>query len=170
MAHSKILSTKLALIGLCAMMVSGCAGMMPPAKRNVAFDEEMFKSSIEPGTATITGQAFLKTRSGEVKFGAGNEVVCVPVNAYTIETQQRTIIGGENLEAPDSRYAKYRRVTQADGSGNFQFSNLPAGEYFISCIIQWEYATSYGPMPTGGVAYVRVKVNEGETVKVVATR
>lgn len=159
-----------ATIGLIlATLLTSCAGMQPQIKRNVAFSDEMFATSLTNGTSTVTGQAFLKTRSGEVKFGAGNEVVCVPVNEYTDETQ-RAIISGKNLEAPDPRYFKYRRTTIADGNGNFEFRDIPGGEYYISCVIQWEYVTQYGAMPTGGVATARVKIADGESVKIILTK
>lgn len=165
------MKVKMTLFAICvSLFLSSCAGMLPPVKRNVAFSEEMFAPSLAKGTATISGQAFLKTRSGEVKFGAGNEVVCVPVNEYTNETQMRGVVNGENLESPPPAYFKYRRTVIADGNGNFEFKELPAGEYYVSCIIRWEYATQYGAMPTGGVASAKVKVADGESVKVIVTK
>ena len=65
------------------------------------------------GTNTVTGQAFLKTRDGEVRFGAGCEVVVVPVTSYTIQIYERRVLRSERLEAPDARRIAVRH--QAGG-------------------------------------------------------
>ena len=62
------------------------------------------------------------------------------------------------------------RSTIADAEGRFKFKKLPAGEYYIVCLITWE--APYGDilLPTGGSAYAQVKLGEGEHVNVVVTR
>ena len=87
------------------------------------------------------------------------------------------IVGGELLGPIDPRLAAYRRTTVADGNGNFEFKQLPPGEYYVSCGIYWEYldagyaASGYAVrMPTGGIAYGTVRVANGEIAKVIVTR
>jgi hypothetical protein len=65
---------------------------------------------------------------------------------------------------------KYRRVTRADGTGNFEFHNIPPGDYYLTCVIVWEVPSEYATLPTGGVAYTKVSVGPGQTVKAVLTR
>lgn len=151
------------------VLTSDCVAPQP-AKRHAPFTESEFAPYSGSGTSAITGQAFLKTRSGEVRFGAGCEVVMVPVTSYTTEFTERAVLRSELLEPPDSRYAAYRRMTIADGHGNFEFRAVPAGSYYLSCPVQWEYATQYGPRRTGGVAFGKTTVGTGETVKVILTR
>jgi hypothetical protein len=151
-----------------ALVLWSCASTSQP--RTVPFDEAEFASYAGTGTGTLTGQGFLKTRGEDVKFGAGNEVVMVPVNSYTTEGYQRAILGGEILEPPDPRYQKYRRTTIADGHGNFEFRNIPDGDYYLVCHIQWEVPGAYGLQATGGIAAGKVKVTEGETARVILTR
>jgi hypothetical protein len=139
-------------------------------KRQVAFIESEFAPYAGTGTSTIVGQAFLKTRSGEVRFGAGCKVQMAPVTSYTTETYERGILRGERLEDPDPRYSAYRHTTIADGNGNFEFHNIPAGSYYVSCPIFWEYATSDGLASTGGIAFGQATVAPGETTKVIVTR
>lgn len=148
--------------------ISACA--THPQPRYVPFNEADFLPYAGIGNCKIVGQAFLKTRGGEVKFGAGNEVVLAPVTPYTQETQDRAIIKGEYLAPHDPRYMKFRRTTIADGNGNFEFENIPAGDYFVSCIIVWEVPGRFGPKSTGGVASARVTAKPGETVRIIVTR
>src|SRR5437588_13083015 len=84
-----------------ALILSSCA--ITPQPRQTVFQEHEFAPYAGKGTSTVTGQAFLKTRGGEVKFGAGNEVWMFPVTSYTTEVYRRAIIGGENLATGDSR-------------------------------------------------------------------
>ena len=135
-----------------------------------SFDEAEFAPYAVAGTSAITGQAFLKTRGGEVRLGAGNTVGLLPVTSYTTELRRRVTLGGERVGPVDSRVERYRHTTVADGNGNFEFRNLPAGEYYVTCMIVWEVPSQYGLQKTGGIAYGTVKVGAGETAKVVVTR
>lgn len=135
-----------------------------------SFDEAEFTHFADTGTSSVTGQAFLKTRGGEVRLGAGNTVQLIPVTSYTTELRTRVTLEGERVGPVDPRIQKYRRTTVADGNGNFEFHNLPAGEYYLACSITWEVPSQYGLQQTGGVAYGTVKVGVGEAVKVVVTR
>jgi hypothetical protein len=119
---------KSVILWVLIILVSACA--FAPKQRIIAFNEADFLPYSGSGDSKIIGQAFLKTRGGDVKYGAGNEVVLIPVTPYTREFRERSIIGGERLEQHDQRYFKYRRTTIADGQGGFEFNNIPAGEYF----------------------------------------
>jgi hypothetical protein len=126
------------------------------------------------GSSAIVGQAFMKTQGGDVKFGAGNQVTLTPVTPFTAEWYRRAVIGGENLAGVSAdvaaRFQKYERRTVADGSGNFEFRNIPAGEYYVTCPIFWQIPGAYTTSTTGGMAHTQVTVGQGETKKVVVTR
>jgi hypothetical protein len=154
-----------AFVCLAAVFLGGCVA--PPQKRNAAFIESEYAPYDRAGTGAIEGQAFLKTRGGDVKTAAGNAIVIHPVTTYSTETYQRLCIGLEHLEAPDPRSSKYTRTTLGDVHGGFRFEGLPAGEYFVSSTITWEYQPGYS---TGSVAHAKVTVREGQTTKVVVTR
>jgi len=160
------LISKIAFI-FCFSSLIGCVA---PSKRQAVFLESEFAPYAGAGTSTVTGQAFLRTRGGEVRFGAGCEITLVPVTSYTTETQERAVIRSELLESHDPRYTAFCRTTIADGNGNFEFREIPAGEYYASCVIRLEYPTQYGMATTGGIAYGRVRVANGQTAKVVVTR
>jgi len=120
----------------------------------------------------------LKTAGGDVKFGAGNKVLLVPVTPYTTARTKLFLRAVDsklaNLLTPeaDPRLQKYIRSVIADASGTFEFQNIPSGDYYVLCPIFWSVPnfTLSTIDETGGVAFAKVTVSDGETVKVVVTR
>lgn len=158
---------RIMIFSLLILFISSCASI--PQKRQSTFNEAEFLPYAGTGSSNIIGQAFLKTRGGDVKYGAGNEVILIPVTSYTRETIERYVIRGENLEQHDQRYSKYRRTTRADGQGGFEFNNIPAGDYYLVCGIFWTLSDRFSTK-TGGIAHSQVSVKPGETIKVILTR
>ncbi len=157
------------IFSIVALALSGC---VTPVKQTVPFDEAAFQWSTVKGSASIVGSAFLKTRAGDVKLGAGNMVELIPVTPYTKERFQIAAQLELNVprDARDSRLAKYIHTTIADAQGSFEFRNIPAGEYVLSCVIQWQYGSELGVVTTGGQAIAFVSVADDETKKVVLTK
>lgn len=147
----------------------------------IPFDESALQPFAVKGTSNITGQAFLKTAGGEVRYGAGDNVLLIPVTPYTtekiqafvgVEGEGSSIVAGIGLLSlqGDDRMQKYIRTVVGDGSGNFEFQDIPAGDYYIVCPIYWNVPSEYGGMEqTGGVANAKTHVGDGETLKVVVT-
>lgn len=156
---------------LASAFLSGCAtspSIESPIRAN--FNEADFSWSAKGGGASITGQAFLKTKGGDVKFGAGNTIKILPKTEYTTELRIRGSINGEKIGPVDPGLEKYTRTTIADGNGNFEFHNLPAGTWYLSTAITWGIPTQYGLQQTGGVAYTTATITDGEVKKVILTR
>lgn len=158
---------KFAGIVVFSLALSACASA--PMPMNTPYSDSLFTASQQKGTAKIVGQAFLKTRGGDVKYGAGNVVKLLPVNDYTSEMRQRVTIRGERVVA-DPRVDQFARTTVADGTGSFEFTDLPPGAWYISTLITWEVPSQNGLKKTGGAAYATVILSEGETKKVIVTR
>lgn len=157
----------LAIVGL----LSACATMAPPQSR-MPFPENEYQALEKSGNATIKGQAFLKTRGGDVKVAAGNEVILNPVTSYSIEWYEKSYLPGKNIVQADPRLWNYCAKTVADGSGRFTFHNVPAGEYFVTTVIIWEAATGYqGALRVqGGTVTKRIDVKDGAEIDVIVTR
>jgi hypothetical protein len=154
---------------------------------NLVFQESDLEPFKLPGTATITGQAFLRIQSGEVKFGAGCEVFLWPATPYL---EERFDLIYRDLPAKSRIYLHEiapmepevekqvnasERSTIADASGYFEFKNLPAGRYLLRCTIEWRVNYSPAAMAlnvgySGATAFAKAEVREGETVKVILTR
>jgi hypothetical protein len=155
------------LLGL--VITAVFAGCVPPRTYQMVtpFDESEFAPYAGDGTSTIQGQAFLKTRGGEVRYAAGNTVSLIPVTSYSSEIWRASLAGFRTTTDP--RFDTYIRRVIADGFGNFEFKNIPAGEYYLECPIFWEVPGPYGLSSTGSWVKKQVKVAPGETLKTVLT-
>jgi len=122
------------------------------------------------GTGKIDGQAFLKTRSGEVRVGAGNDILLLPATEWILTVFDSDISLTDLPEAIQTAIAMASRTTQADGSGAFEFSGLPPGLYRMQTSITWEVPGQYGGEQTGGLVTRLVDVHEGESVRAMLTR
>ncbi len=141
------------------------SGAAPRRRHFISLEYDPFRAD---GAGSISGQAFLRTRGGDVKFGAGCLVHLMPVTTYSEEWFEREILGGEALEPADPRADHFHWTTRADGFGGFLFQALPAGDYYLACRIVWDVRDGRGGfVPAGGWAYARTKVGDGETRAVV---
>ena len=140
------------------------------------FDSAVADKYLSTGTGKITGQAFLKTRGGDVRLGAGNTVTLVPNDSWTQQAQKllRSSTPIERLPAAQKEYLlRTMRDVKADAQGNFEFANLPAGEYLLYTIITWEVPSGYrygGMETTGGKVEAAESLKDGETLRVILTR
>ncbi len=155
---------------VCACASSGHRVETPPPRRTAPFDLAEYRPYDQPGDAVVAGQAFAKTRGGDVRYGAGVPVFLDPVTRYSAIVSVDRLEGFDDLASPDARAGTYRRKTTSDAQGHFQFEKLPPGGYVVSCKIVWEVPGRYGLEPTGGWAMEVVKVAAGERKEVIVTR
>jgi hypothetical protein len=95
-------------------------------------------------------------------------VTLIQVTSYSREVWEASLRG--EVTDKDPQWDKYIRKATADGSGNFEFSKIPTGEYYLECPIFWEVTVGqYGSFRTGGVVKKQIKVGDGEVVKVILT-
>lgn len=160
----------LRLCAVVAFPLALAACVLPQAavyQRQAQFIEDEYLPSTKPGIGKLTGQAFTKTRGGDVKYAAGNTIVLNPVTTYS--TEWFTVNTKQNIpiSPADQRAFKYVRTVTADGMGNFEFTGLPAGEYYVATGIFWEVPGPNGLTSTGSNVGEKVVIKDGETVKVV---
>src|SRR5262245_40298090 len=108
------------LLSLTLMTIFSCA--TPPVER-IPFPREEYAALEKSGSAVVSGQAFLKTRGGDVKTAAGEEVYLNPVTSYSEQWYEVAYTGGRALTEADPSYSDYVQTTIADGDGRFSFSN-----------------------------------------------
>ena len=129
------------------------------ATRTATFKEEEYAPYKDPGTGAIAGQAFLKTRGGDVKYGAGNDITLTPATSYSKEIYSTTIRTGQLFESDiDDRAVTYMKTTTADGEGRFKFQNLAPGEYYAWTYISWEIPGKKSLKKTGSWVGAKITV------------
>lgn len=139
------------------LMLAGCAtsGGPPPIPRPLVgpADPTEYALFSDPGELTISGQAFLTTRGGEVIVAAGRLVTLDPATTYALEWFRRY---GGNVEVfattpPDQTFEAARKTAIADAEGRFRFPSLPPGDYILRTTVTWE-AGLYDDLQGGVVA------------------
>lgn len=149
--------------------VTGCATMQPVQRP--PFPVAEYESLADEGTGVVTGQVFLRTMVGEVRYGAGSEVFLNPVTSYsTFWYQQDYMAGGRRLTPSDTRQDAYIIETQADGEGRFRFEHVPPGDYYLVSSVFWQVPVGYASSTQGGYIAERIKVENGKEVKQMLTR
>ncbi len=137
----------------------------------VVADPAEYRPFLDGGTASLTGQAFMKTRGGDVKLAAGNPVHLDPKTTYATEWMWRRGVDFKAFSVPDPNavFQSARRVTTADAQGRFRFDGLAPGWYYVTTFVRWE--TGGLDTPTqGGILADSVKVDAGKTADIVITR
>ncbi len=153
---------------LLLLLLGACGGTIP--RLAAPYNAAMLQPYLGKGTATVTGQAFLKTRGGDVKPCAGDVVMLIPATAHTDEWFQANVVEAVRTVPMDSGAEKAVRHQLGDAQGNFTFADLPAGTYHVVCEITWQIPGDWGLKTTGGYAYATTTVADGEAVRVIATR
>ena len=158
---------------LLAGLIAGCAPQqVKPTVQRIPFPAQEYEKLAKDGTSTVKGQIFMKTRGGDVKFGAGGEVLLNPVTSYSKQWFEEQYTRGNQLAAGDERQYLYIRKKVADGNGRFEFKNIPAGEYYVTGGVTWQTATGYqGNLETqGGLLSKKITVGEKDDVEVILSR
>ena len=144
-------------------------------ERLATFQPEDHRPYQAKGTSTLSGEAFVVTPGGEVRYGSGVTIRLIPATAYGKEFLDLDLIREEPYTNPplDERIYSAVRSTQADSKGRFSFSGIPGGNYFLYTAIYWE-VPSRGPgsyaSRTGGRIWKSIAVANGEQATIILTR
>lgn len=164
----------LAFLGACATTTA------PPITLTSSYSP--YAHMVRPGQGGISGNALLRTVGGDAKTCAGFPVQLMPDTPYVRERMTH-IYGnaergygapGRQFSPPNSHYQTEagQRAT-CDAQGNFEFSNIEDGSYYLVSIVYWGVPTG-GQFSTisqqGGSLMQRVTVSGGRTVRVVLTQ
>lgn len=163
--------------------LAACAAPKPRTLVDLPpFPAAEYASLQQSGSASVTGQVFMKTAGGTVQLGAGNAVILEPATSYS--SAYYAAYGNRDPEPPrdfygqveplqpsfDPRRDQYVRQTTADAQGNFQFSGLPAGRYYVSSKVVWLAPVGGGAWQQGGTVTQEISVADGQGVRVMLTR
>jgi hypothetical protein len=149
-----------------------------PLQLESAFNVDDVKFVKQAGTSTVTGSAFLRLADGTTKGCSGFNIELLPVAAYSKERitrtygndQQGQILIEQNPPKFTPDVPEYHDMLikgACDLRGTFNFSNVPAGSYFVIAFIIWDDASSAAPRKTGGGVMKRIDVPSASRVKIV---
>ena len=92
----------------------------------------------------------------------------MPVNKYTTALVASEVQGRSYLADP--RFLKHVRTTQTDGAGNFAFTGLPPGDYYVLSKVSFDSAelTNEGGLTTvtSALNMTQVSIQNGQTVTI----
>lgn len=162
-------------LAVCAELLGGCVLLSDSHK--VPLNEADYAPYLREGTAIIAGAVLIKMRAGDINNGAESFVYLVPVTPYSTEWFEHAMVSGRSISGTDPRSLRAARSTIVGPDGRFQFSNLPAGDYYLSCTV----TRSIPPFRIGKFrlispstervdTYARVTVQAGELAQAIVTR
>lgn len=165
---SMIATFGIGFLSIVLLTVAGCQPQ-PQIRMNTPFSITDYENYKGKGTGKIYGQAFLKTRGGDVKTGAGSSVQLWPYTPFMKEMISLKDQGYQITNYTQEivrQMLPYMKESIGDANGNFEFMEVPAGEYIIEVNITWLAGNSI----TGGVVRKPVTLTEGQAVKVILTQ
>lgn len=165
----------LALLTSCSGLAVNEVYLLHNLPHGVAFTESPCVYAAGNGSGTVRGQLYLFNKDGSKFYGAEQDVSLLPVTDYTTEIVHREYAHGAYLSRPDPRLAKYVRTAQTDDAGNFQFSHLPPGNYYVATKFAWDtpdtiYDGDNNPTEVTShnsrKAYAEVSIRNGQTATI----
>jgi hypothetical protein len=157
------------LIGVLGLLLicAGCSARQPVrrsappfVKMQTKFDYSEHEAYAKPGENRITGRAFLTQQAGGVVTCAGNRVLLLPATAYFREMFWHMIVTGSEPEPPEKPHPSLKRMirrTECDAQGNFSFSEIPDGDWFVLTQVKAR---------DGSVLITEITLSNAETLQV----
>jgi hypothetical protein len=128
------------------------------------FDYSEHEPYAQPGGNGISGRAYLKPQGNDGQVTcAGNRVLLLPATPYFREMFWHMIVAGSEPEAPKRPYPSLKnmiRRTECDAQGNFSFSGVPDGNWFVLTQVNAK---------RGGVLITETTLANGATIKLFLT-
>ncbi len=159
---------KLSVILIIPLFISCSIKKIPqtdsPIKIENAFNNEAVQWFKTKGEGAIKGVAKFKSGGGELRYGKDFRIELMPYCSYSEERlghiYKKKKSGFVHVESgipkftPDPEGYHETIKVMCNEAGEFEFKDLPAGEYYVIAFMLWE--------KTGGGIMRRLKLSEGE--------
>jgi hypothetical protein len=150
---------------------AGCSARQEPVRQfapsfvqmQTKFDYSEHEPYAKSGENRISGQAFLTRQGDSVVTCAGNRVLLLPATSYFREMFWHMIVAGSEPKPPETPYPSLKgmiRRTECDALGNFSFSEIPDGTWFVLTQVNAKH---------GGVLITEMTLPNGGTPQVLLT-
>ena len=136
-----IIMKALALVLGLSLTYVGCSARKPVEKSaprfvemQTRFDYSEHEQYARSGANSIYGKASLAKQGGGVVTCAGSRVLLMPATSYFREMFSYMIVAGSEPNPPEKAYPSLRgmiRRAECDAQGNFSFSEIPNGTWFL---------------------------------------
>jgi hypothetical protein len=109
------------------------------------FDTALARKMLDPGTATITGVAYRRANTLKKNKVEYIIVTLYPVTPYFVELQQlrKKAKSWSDLIKMSAVAHKYRIETKTDAKGNFTFSEMKPGKYYLEASMPYSLSGQY---------------------------
>jgi len=134
---------KLILAMIVALGLTACAGVPQREKPTAVRNDAESKWAEGTGSGVVKGQAFLKQKGGTVVTCAGSYVKLYPVSTYSKDIMRYNFgneLGGYHYGTTElgTEVTKEQfRFQTCDAQGNFEFTDLPKGNYYLKTAVTW---------------------------------
>lgn len=153
-------ATILGIAGLAACMTS---------ELGIAYSEAAHRPFLAMGSASITGEGFIRRPNGFLARCSGGEVQLAPQSDY-FRQWVALLRSGQRIAERERLAAAHRpalRTTQCDATGRFAFADLPAGKWFVST--RMSYAAERDSFSTDGLYIAEIETRAGEVARVIVS-
>jgi hypothetical protein len=150
---------------------AGCSARQEPVRQfapsfvqmQTKFDYSEHEPYAKSGKNGIIGQAFLTRQGDGVVTCAGNRVLLMPATSYFREMFWHMIVARSEPKPPETPYPSLKgmfRRTECDAQGNFSFSEVPDGTWFLLTQVNAAH---------GGLLITEMTLPNGGTSRVLLT-
>ena len=149
---------------------AGCSALQPArqfgppfVRMQTRFDYSEHEPYAKPGENGLSGQAFLTRQGDSVVTCAGSRVLLLPATSYFREMFWHMIVARSEPEPPENPSPSLKgmiRRTECDAQGNFSFSEIPDGKWFVLTQVKAR---------DGGVLITELTLSNGATPQVLLT-
>jgi hypothetical protein len=138
-------------------------------------ESQVFSS--DPAGANISGEVFVKIKTGEIRKASDATIYLIPVTDYSREWFDHHIVHSQTVTGKDPRSFPSVRAASVDTEGHFLFQHIPAGSYYLTCTVQYQRSNfRLGRMnfglrtPERSEAYAEITVAPGQKADIIVTR
>jgi hypothetical protein len=102
-----------------------------------------------------------------MRVASGAEVGIMPVTPYTDEIARQTFDHNRAFKNGDPRFKKYLILVDADNAGNFTFTHVHPGAWYVFCDPPFQYEDSDGAEVNDDQwIYTQVTIKSGQAITV----